>query len=73
MSPLSIRLRELRTAKGLTQQQLADLADVRRATISDMERRTPKRIDVDALDRLCAVLRCSLKDLITLEKPRRKT
>jgi transcriptional regulator with XRE-family HTH domain len=37
MTPVSLRLRELRTAKGLTQAQLADLSGVPQSTISRLE------------------------------------
>jgi transcriptional regulator with XRE-family HTH domain len=71
VSPISLRLRELRQAKGLTQQQLATLAGVRRATISDIER-SPKRIDLETLERLCTALRCAPEDLIVIEKGGRR-
>jgi DNA-binding Xre family transcriptional regulator len=45
----------------------------RRAAISDIERRPPKRIDLTTLERLCTALRRRPEDLITLDKPRRKT
>ena len=64
MTPVRIRLRELRTAAGLTQQQLAEAVDVRPATISDLERRAPKRLDLELLDALAHALKCRPLDLI---------
>src|SRR5262245_12555009 len=56
MTPTVLRLRELREKAGLTQEQLAELVDVRRATISDLERGESGRITLELIDRLAAVL-----------------
>lgn len=56
MTPLRLRLRELREAKGLTQQALGDIADVRQATISEMESGARQRIDLAILERLASAL-----------------
>ena len=37
VTPLSLRVKELREAKGLTQAQLADLVGIRRASLSAIE------------------------------------
>jgi transcriptional regulator with XRE-family HTH domain len=52
MSPIRLRVKELRAAKGWTQQQLADKAGVVRVTISRIESETNRRIDYDTLERL---------------------
>lgn len=55
MSPIRIRLRELRTERELTQQALAELAGVRQATVSEIESGTT-RIELEVLERLADAL-----------------
>ena len=64
MTPVVIRLREWREKRGLTQEELADVADTRQATISGLETGQTQRIEFDLLQRLADVLRCKPKDLI---------
>jgi putative transcriptional regulator len=64
LSPIVIELREARKAAGLTQVELAKKADVRQATISELENGNTRRIDFDVLDRLCRVLRVEPGDLL---------
>lgn len=56
MTPLLLRLRQLREAAGLSQQQLADLVGTRQGTISDHERGKATRIDYDLIERLADAL-----------------
>lgn len=56
MTPIRVKLRELRTARGLTQQQLAESAGVHQGTISELEAGKTARIDFAVLDRLCGAL-----------------
>ncbi|MDB4916557.1 MAG: hypothetical protein JWM95_4201 [Gemmatimonadetes bacterium] len=56
MTPIRLRLKELREARGLTQLALGELADVRQATISEMESGRRQRIDLDILERLADAL-----------------
>ena len=56
MTPLRIRIRELRTEKGLSQQALGDLAGVRQATISELESGKAQRIDFATLEKLADAL-----------------
>ena len=71
MSPILIRLRELREARDLSQAQLANLAKTRQATISELETGRARRIEIDLLERLAAALDCEPADLI-VRQPRRK-
>lgn len=50
--PLRLRVAELRSAKGWTQQELADRAGVGRVTITRIESDTNRRIDFDTLESL---------------------
>lgn len=54
--PLAFRLRELREAKGLTQAELAERAEVRAATISRIENNRTTAIDLAVLEKLARVL-----------------
>ena len=63
MSPIEVRLRELRRDRDLTQVQLATRTGIDQATISRIEAGT-SGIDFDVLDRLCTALRCQPGDLL---------
>ena len=56
MSPVHLRLRELREAKGLTQMDLVEATGLRQATISAIERGRTARVDFAVLERLADVL-----------------
>jgi transcriptional regulator with XRE-family HTH domain len=53
---ISIRLRELRLALGLTQAELAERARTRRATVNRLENSRITAIDLDVLEKLADVL-----------------
>ena len=74
MTPIRITLREAREAAGLTQVQLAKLAGVRQATVSEMENSKRESVDLAILESLCRVLNVEPGDLLVLEpsKKRRK-
>lgn len=71
MSPLIIRLRDLRTATGFTQQQLAAKAGVRQGTVSDIELGKGRRVDLDVLERIAAALGVPPLDLFGDDRPPR--
>jgi transcriptional regulator with XRE-family HTH domain len=71
VSPISVTLRRAREMAGLTQQQLAEEAGVRQATISELETGKTRRVDLDVLDRLCGVLGVEPGDLLEREGKRR--
>lgn len=54
--PVVVSFRELRERAGLTQSELAEAAEVRQATVSEMERGLPRRIDLDVLERIADAL-----------------
>jgi putative transcriptional regulator len=74
VTPLSLRLKEVRLAKGLSQKALADAAGIRRASVSDIEKGKTKGIDFDTLDRLATALGVNAAALIDHQpaKPRKK-
>lgn len=56
MSPVYLRVKELRLALGLTQRELAARAGIRRATVSRIENRQVTAIDFRVLEKLADVL-----------------
>lgn len=71
MSPVRIRLRELREAQGLTQQALAERTGVRQATVSQIESGT-SRVDLDVLERLADALGKEPGELLVRETKRKR-
>ncbi len=56
MTPLSLRIKEIRKAKGWTQAELARKAGIRRATVNRIENARVKAIDLDVLEKLARAL-----------------
>ena len=56
MSPLVLRVRDLREALGLTQAELAERAGVRRATVNRIENAKVTAIDLEVLEKLADAL-----------------
>ncbi len=56
MTPIRLRVAELRDAAGLSQTELADRAKIRRATLIDIEKGRTTGVDFDVLDRLAVAL-----------------
>lgn len=72
VSPISVTLERARRKAGLTQSQLADRADVRQATISELETGRARRVGLDVLDRLCKVLGVEPGDLLVRDRGKRR-
>ena len=56
MTPITIRLRELREGRGWTQHELSKRTGIRRATLSAIENGQTKSIDFDILEKLAKAL-----------------
>jgi len=56
MTPIRLRVRELREAKGWSQAELARRAGIRRATLSAIEAEETSGVDFDVLERLAGAL-----------------
>ena len=56
MTPLQLRIAELRAVKGWTQDQLAEAADVSRVTVNRIESGRSRRVDLDVLEKLADAL-----------------
>lgn len=67
VTPITVRLRELREARGLSEQGLAELAGVPHAAISELESGRNRRLDHVILERLARALDVELSDLVLLE------
>ena len=63
MTPVEIRLREVRKSAGLTQAQLAKKAGMAQGEISRIES-SATMISLDVLDRLCRALKCDPGDIL---------
>ena len=61
---IRIKLSEVLGRKKMTRKNLAELANVRPNTIGDMYNEKVRKIDLDTLDRICAVLKCNISDLL---------
>ena len=64
VSPIILRLREVRNERGLSQRELAELAGVRQATISLMETAGVRRLDLEVLERLAKALEVRATELL---------
>jgi len=71
MTPIVVRLRELRIARGLSQQELSERAGVRQAAISEIESGKRRRVDLEVLDRLCVALGVQPGELLERERRRK--
>jgi transcriptional regulator with XRE-family HTH domain len=69
MSPLTLRVRELREALGLTQAELATRAGIRRATVNRIENAHVTAIDLAVLEKLADALRVEPGFLIVRSSP----
>jgi transcriptional regulator with XRE-family HTH domain len=68
---LALNLRKLRRVKGLSQEELAHLAEIDRTYISALER-SVYAASIDVLDRLARVLGVEAADLLTRPSPTRE-
>lgn len=61
---ISIHLKELMDARGITRYRLAKLADTRFEVVEKWCSGTVERIDSDVLARFCYILNCEVSDII---------
>ncbi|MFL5612418.1 MAG: helix-turn-helix domain-containing protein [Gemmatimonadaceae bacterium] len=73
MSPIRLRVAELRQAKGWTQKQLAERAGISRQTVIRVESESNRRLDYDVLEKLAGAFAVDPAFLIVHEaRPRRR-
>lgn len=56
MTPVHLRVRELREAKGMSQVELAKTAGIRQATLSAIENNQTSGVEFAVLDRIATAL-----------------
>ena len=61
---VSIHLKEMIEARGITRYRLAKLADTRFEVVEKWCTGTVERIDSDVLARFCYILDCEISDII---------
>ena len=61
---VSIHLKEIIEARGITRYRLAKLADTRFEVVEKWCSGTVERIDTDVLARFCYILNCEITDII---------
>lgn len=70
VTPIRLRVAELRALKGWTQQQLADAAGLTRVTVVRIESGSNERIELATLEALANALDVDASLLIVHERPR---
>ena len=68
MTPIFLRVRELREAKGWSQHRLALKAGIRRATLSAIENNQTTGVDFETLEKLAEALGCDPGYLIVKKR-----
>lgn len=66
--PVKVCLKEMREAKGFSQNALARALEMSLANVQKMEYGKAKSIPLDTLERLCLILECEIGDLLILVK-----
>jgi len=69
MSPVTLRIHELRQLKGWSQAELAERAGVARATINRLELRSPRQLDTRAVDAIALALDVEPGYLLVWSRP----
>ncbi|MDY6782826.1 MAG: helix-turn-helix domain-containing protein [Cyanobacteriota bacterium] len=66
--PVEIRLKQLREAKGLSQNVLARRLEMSLNNVQKIEHGKAKSIPLNTLEKLCLTLGCEIGDLLVLVK-----
>ena len=61
---IKIKLSEIMGREKMTRKRLSELTGIRPNTIGDLYREDVKKIDLQTLDKICAVFDCCVSDLI---------
>ena len=62
--PVEVRLKEMRAARGISQNELARRLVMSLANVQKIEYGKAKSIPLDTLDKLCGILECEVGDLL---------
>lgn len=66
--PIEVRVKQVREAKGLSQNALARELEMSLTNIQKIERGTAKSIPLDTLEKICLALDCEISDVLVLIK-----
>ncbi|MBO3464461.1 helix-turn-helix domain-containing protein [Aetokthonos hydrillicola Thurmond2011] len=61
---VKVRLKEIRNARGISQNELARKLEMSLANVQKIEYGKAKSIPLDTLDRLCEILKCEVGELL---------
>jgi putative transcriptional regulator len=61
---VEIKLKEIRSARGISQNELARRLEMSLANVQKIEYGKAKSIPLDTLDRLCSILECEVGELL---------
>lgn len=61
---IKIKLSDLLGKNKMTQKALADITNIRPATVSKMYYEEVKRIDINQLDSICKAFNCEISELL---------
>ena len=61
---IKIKLSEILGKKKMTRKKLSELTGIRANTICDLYNEKVSRINLDSINRICAILDCNVSDLI---------
>lgn len=61
---IKIKLCEIMGREKMTRKKLAELTGVRPNTIGDLYRENVRKIDLQALDKICEVFECDISDIL---------
>ncbi|MCC5622734.1 helix-turn-helix transcriptional regulator [Nostoc sp. CHAB 5715] len=66
--PVEVRLKQIREAKGLSQNALARQLEMSLANVQKIEYGKAKSIPLETLEKICLTLDCEIGDLLVLVK-----
>jgi putative transcriptional regulator len=66
--PVEVRLKQIREAKGFSQNALARQLEMSLANVQKIEYGKAKSIPLDTLEKICLTLDCEIGDLLVLVK-----
>lgn len=61
---IRIKLCELMGREKMTRKRLSELTGIRPNTIGDLYNENVRKIDLQALDKICGVFECSISDVL---------
>jgi putative transcriptional regulator len=62
--PIEVKLKQMREAKGMSQNALARELGMSLTNIQKIERGAAKSVPLDTLDKICTVLECKVCDVL---------